>query len=69
MDMSENTPNDLPKNTKAWYILPIFFGVIGGLIMYFILKDKNPKMAKTSLKILLLHAMAIVILTVILLFG
>jgi hypothetical protein len=37
------------KSSKAWYLLPIFVGIIGGLIMYFVLKDQNKKMAKNGL--------------------
>ena len=45
-------PNDqLPKKSpsKAWYLLPIFFTIIGGLIMYLVLKDDDRKMAKKGL--------------------
>ena len=37
------------SNSKAWYLAPIFLGIIGGLIMYLVLKDENPKMAKKGL--------------------
>lgn len=45
-------PNDqLPKKSpsKAWYLLPIFFTIIGGLIMYLVLKDDDRRMAKKGL--------------------
>lgn len=35
--------------SKAWYLLPIFLGIIGGLIMFFVLKDEDRKMAKKGL--------------------
>jgi len=33
------------KPTRWWYLVPIFFCFIGGIIAYFILKDKNRKFA------------------------
>jgi hypothetical protein len=32
--------------SKVWYLLPIFFGIIGGLVMYFVLRNTDRKMAK-----------------------
>ncbi|MGD8431641.1 MAG: hypothetical protein PVG23_03600 [Nitrosopumilaceae archaeon] len=37
------------KVSNWWYLLPIFLSIIGGLIAYFILKDKNSKIAKRCL--------------------
>ena len=37
--------------TEWWYIVPILFGIIGGLIMYFAVKDDNKKMANEGLVI------------------
>jgi hypothetical protein len=45
----ENNTNIARKNpSKAWYLLPIFFGLLGGLIMFFVLKDENRQMAKNG---------------------
>ena len=45
----ENNTNIVRKNpSKAWYLLPIFFGLLGGLIMFFVLKDENRQMAKNG---------------------
>ena len=44
--------SDTPTQKKpsgAWYLLPIFVCLLGGIIMYFILKDEHPKMAKKGL--------------------
>ena len=42
--MSEN------KNRSGlWYILPIFIGIIGGVIAYFVIKDDDPSKAKNCL--------------------
>lgn len=32
--------------TKAWYLVPIFLGIIGGLIAYFAVKNDDPKLGK-----------------------
>jgi len=37
------------KPSYAWYLLPIFLGIIGGVIGYYILKNKHDKMAKYML--------------------
>ncbi len=38
------------KPSAAWYLAPIFFGIIGSVIMWFVLKDEDhpdsPKMIK-----------------------
>lgn len=33
----------------AWYLLPIFLTIIGGVIAYFVIKDEDPKKAKNCL--------------------
>ena len=35
--------------SRWWYLLPIFFKVIGGVIAYFVLRDDDPKKAKNCL--------------------
>ena len=35
--------------SRWWYLLPIFFNIIGGVIAYFILRDDDPKKAKNCL--------------------
>ena len=37
------------QRSKAWFLLPIFFGVIGGIIAYFILRQSDPPKAKNCL--------------------
>jgi len=34
------------KRSAAWYLLPIFFSLLGGLIAYFIIRHDDPKKAK-----------------------
>ena len=40
-----------PERTRSnlWFLLPIFFGIIGGIIAYFILRNDDPKKAKNCL--------------------
>lgn len=37
------------RRSRWWYLLPILFGIIGGVIAYFVLKDDDRKMAKNCL--------------------
>jgi len=34
------------KPSKLWYLLPIFLNIVGGIIGYFAIKDRDKKMAK-----------------------
>jgi RsiW-degrading membrane proteinase PrsW (M82 family) len=47
--VSNNTNIERKNPSKAWYLLPIFFGILGGLVMYFIVRDDNKQMAKNGL--------------------
>ena len=40
-----------PEKTRsnAWFLLPIFFGMIGGIIAFFILRKDDPRKAKNCL--------------------
>ena len=35
--------------SNFWFLLPIFFGLIGGIIAYFVLRQDDPKKAKNCL--------------------
>lgn len=37
------------KRSNWWFLLPIFLGLIGGIIAFFILKNDDPKKAKNCL--------------------
>jgi len=37
------------SRSGLWYILPIFVGIIGGVIAYFVIKDDDPSKAKNCL--------------------
>ncbi len=51
--------------SRWWYLLPIFFKVIGGVIAYFILRDDDPKKAKNCLLLGIALTAIEIILTVI----
>jgi len=40
-----------PKKLKsnAWFLLPIFFGIIGGIIAFWVLRNNDPHKAKNCL--------------------
>jgi len=35
--------------SNAWFLLPVFFGVIGGIVAFFILRHDDPRKAKNCL--------------------
>jgi LytS/YehU family sensor histidine kinase len=37
------------RPTKWWLLLPIFVGIVGGLIMFIVLRKKDRSMAKNGL--------------------
>jgi len=41
--------NETKNHSDAWYLLPIFFTIIGGIIAYYVIKDDDPKKAKNCL--------------------
>jgi len=39
------------RGSIAWYLLPIFFGFVGGMAMFFVLKDEDRQLAKNGVKV------------------
>ncbi len=37
------------RRSGFWFLLPIFFGIIGGVIAYFVIKQDDPDKAKNCL--------------------
>ena len=37
------------RRSNWWFLLPIFIGLIGGIIAYFVLRHDDPKKAKNCL--------------------
>lgn len=47
--MTDDVASTSKRPSKAWYLLPIFLSIIGGLIMYFVLRNEDRKMARNGL--------------------
>lgn len=61
---------ELRKRSSLWFLLPIFFNIIGGVIAYFIIKDDDPSKAKNCLWLgIILSAIGIAIFLIPLLIG
>lgn len=56
-----------PEKTRsnAWFLLPIFFGVIGGIIAFFILRQDDPHKARNCLYLGLVFMMIGIIFNII----
>ncbi len=39
------------QRSNAWFLLPVFFGMIGGIIAFFILRHDDPRKARNCLYI------------------
>ena len=53
------------RRSSSWFLLPIFFNVIGGVITYFVIKDDDPRKAKNCLLLgIILTAISIAIFVV-----
>lgn len=40
---------EVRRRSAWWFLLPILFNVIGGIIAYFVIKEDDPKRAKNCL--------------------
>src|SRR6266568_8221021 len=50
MAMSSVAPSNAAQHVSgAWYLLPFFFGIIGGIIAWAVNKDKDPRRARNLL--------------------
>src|SRR5438132_14075837 len=50
MAMSSVAPSNAAQHVSgAWYLAPLFFGIIGGIIAWAVNKDKDPKRARNLL--------------------
>ena len=45
LSRSGTTPADT-RRSRAWYLAPILFTIIGGVIAYLVLKNDDPQLAK-----------------------
>lgn len=37
------------QRSNVWYLLPVFLGMIGGIIAFFVLRQDDPRKAKNCL--------------------
>ena len=50
------------QRSNLWFLLPIFLGLIGGIIAFFVLRSDDPKKAKNCLYLgIVLAAIGIVL--------
>ena len=50
--------------SRAWYLVPIFFGLIGGIIAYFAIRKDDPQKAKKCLWVGIILTMINVIMSI-----
>ena len=61
---------EVRRRSSLWFLLPIFFSIIGGVIAYFIIKDDDPHKAKNCLLLgIILTAISFAIFAVPILIG
>jgi uncharacterized Tic20 family protein len=69
MTMSGVAPSNAAQHVSgAWYLVPLFFGIIGGIIAWAVNKDKDPKRARNLLIFGLLWSIVPIIIIGIVLF-
>ena len=39
-------PEQYKRRSKAWYLMPIFLGIIGSVITHFVVRHDDPKLAR-----------------------
>ena len=67
--MSSVAPSKAAQHVSgAWYLVPLFFGIIGGIIAWAVNKDKDPKRARNLLIFGLLWSIVPIIIIGIVLF-
>jgi len=47
--MAEEFGSSQKKPSRLWYLLPIFFGIVGGIAAYLLVQDKDKKFARKLL--------------------
>ena len=57
------------RPSAAWYLLPIFFSIIGGIISWACIRDRDPRMAKNNLILGILLTVIPIIVGVVLALG
>ena len=57
------------KPSAAWWLLPIFFSIIGGIIAWACIRDRDPRMAKNNLILGIVLTVLPIIVTLIIFLG
>ena len=58
------------SRSSLWFLLPIFFNVIGGVIAFFVIREDDPKKAKNCLYLgIILAAIPILLIVIPILIG
>ena len=61
---------EIRSRSSLWFLLPIFFNVIGGIIAFFVIKEDDPKKAKNCLYLgIILAAIPILLILIPVLIG
>jgi len=61
---------EIKRRSSFWFLLPIVFNVVGGIIAYFIIKEDDPKKAKNCMYLgIILAAIPVLLILVPLLIG
>ncbi len=55
----------IKRRSSLWFLLPILFNVVGGIIAYFVIKEDDPKKAKNCLYLGIILAVIPVVLILI----
>ena len=70
------TPQSYPQYSRqggrpsaAWWLLPIFFAIIGGIIAWACIRDRDPRMAKNNLILGIILTVLPIIVTLIIFLG
>ena len=53
------------RRSSLWFLLPIVFNVVGGIIAYFVIKEDDPKKAKNCLYLGLILAVIPILLIIV----
>ena len=66
----DNNIMQIRSRSSLWFLLPIFFNVIGGVIAFFVIKEDDPKKAKNCLYLgIILAAIPILLILIPVLIG
>ena len=58
------------KRSSLWFLLPIMFNVVGGIIAFFVIKEDDPKKARNCLYLgIILAAIPILLIVIPILVG